>query len=259
MPGTFDVERFEALRTAAGIALGRPLVVTRETGSTNDDALMAVRSGAPHGTTFVTDSQTRGRGRRGHTWTSPPGENLTFSILLRPNLDAERTSVLSLVVGLAAREALSRRVPAQVRVKWPNDVVVGNRKLAGILVESRLSGSTVDAVVVGVGINVHMRLLPPDIAAIATSLALLGDPAPNREAVLAEFLSSFEARFRAFVEGGLVSLVGELREHDALAGERLRVGELTGTGAGIGEEGALLLRDDAGTIHAVTSGTVERA
>ena len=143
-------------------------------------------------------------------------------------------------------------------IKWPNDVLVDRKKLAGILVESRLSGAKVDAVVIGVGINVGMRDLPPEIAPIATSLALLGALAPSREAMLAAFLAEFESRLAAFTKSGLGPLLGELRDHDALAGERLKVGDVVGVGAGIAEDGGLVLRTDSGTLARVSSGTVER-
>jgi biotin-(acetyl-CoA carboxylase) ligase len=103
-----------------------------------------------------------------------------------------------------------------------------------------------------------MRVLPPEIDAIATSLALLGDVAPSREAVLAELMASLSARLDLFAAGGFAAVVDELRQHDALLDERIRVNDVTGVGAGIGDDGALLLRDDGGKVHALTSGTVER-
>lgn len=255
---TFGVAAFQARRAALGFRLGEPLIAVAETGSTNDDAFAAARTGATHGSVFVADAQRSGRGRRGSSWTSPPGQNLTFSVLLRPTLPAERISAMALVAGLAARAAAATRVPAAVSIKWPNDVLVGDRKLAGVLVESRLSGAEVEAVVVGIGMNVSMTELPAEIAAIATSLALLGDPAPSRETLLGDVLAGFEKRFDAFVRGGLSSLLPELRQHDALLGEMLRVGDVRGEGAGIGADGGLLIRDARGVVHEVTSGTVER-
>jgi BirA family biotin operon repressor/biotin-[acetyl-CoA-carboxylase] ligase len=257
-PGTFDAATFQARRTSLGFRLGEPLVTAAETGSTNDDAFAAARAGAPHGAVFVADSQRSGRGRRGSAWTSPAGENLTFSVLLRPALPAERISAIALVAGLAVRAAAGARISDAVAIKWPNDVLAGEKKLAGILVESRVSGAEVEAVVVGVGMNVSMTSLPEEIAAVATSLALLGDPAPSREALLAEVLAGFERRFDAFARGGLSSLLSELRQHDALLGKMLAVGGVRGEGAGIGMDGALLIRDAAGVVHEVTSGTVER-
>jgi len=257
-PGTFDVATFQSRRASLGFRLGESLVTAAETGSTNDDAFAAARAGATHGAVFVAAAQWSGRGRRGSAWTSPAGENLTFSVLLRPALPAERISAIALVAGMAARAAAAARVSDAVAIKWPNDVLVGEKKLAGILVESRVSGAEVEAVVVGVGMNVSMTTLPEEIAAVATSLALLGDPAPNREALLADILAGFERRFEAFARGGLASLLSELRQHDALLGKMLAVGDVRGEGAGIGVDGALLIRDARGIVHEVTSGTVER-
>lgn len=254
----FDAARFTALREARGLSLGAPLRALEETGSTNDDAFAAARDGAPHGALFVAESQTEGRGRRGHTWTSPPSSNLTFSLLLRPRIPAERVALLALVAGLAVRAVVASRVQAPALVKWPNDVVVERRKVCGILVESRLSGAVVDAVVVGIGLNVHMEELPPELERIATSLALLGARGQSREALLVEILAELEARLGRFVSSGLASLVGELRAHDALVGEPIAVSGVRGTGAGIDEDGCLLIRDAAGAVHAVNSGTVER-
>jgi BirA family biotin operon repressor/biotin-[acetyl-CoA-carboxylase] ligase len=255
----FDTAAFRHLRTARNVELGEPLVAVAETTSTNDLALDAADAGARHGALFIAEEQTKGRGRHGHTWTSPPGENLTFSILLRPGIDIERASALALVVGLAVRAAAARRLPnAKVAIKWPNDVVVGTQKLAGILVESRLRGSELAALVAGVGINVGMRSLPEEIRNIATSLALLGDPSPDREGVLVDVLAELEPRLDEFREGGLGPLLPELREHDALSGVRVAAGAVHGTGAGIDPDGALLVRDRDGQIHRVTAGSVER-
>jgi len=255
----FDVERFRNLRATRSLGLGEPLSYLPETTSTNDLALDAADAGVPHGATFVADAQTKGRGRHGHTWTSPPGENLTFSVLLRPTMDVERASGLALVVGLATRAATARRVPgARVQIKWPNDVVVGARKLAGILVESRLRGSRLDAIVVGVGVNVRMRAIPEEIHRVATSLALLSDPSPSREELLVDILAELEPRFSTFSAEGLDPLLVELREYDALFGTRVTAGSVHGTAAGIDRDGALLIRDPTGRTTRVTAGSVER-
>jgi len=255
----FDVERFQSLQAARHVVLGEPLHFFLETTSTNDVALEAADAGAPHGSTFVAEVQTKGRGRHGHTWTSPAGENLTFSVLLRPRLEVERAGGIALVVGLAVREAVARRVlAARVGIKWPNDVVVGSQKLAGVLVESRLRGSRLDALVVGVGINVHMRDMPEEIRPIATSLALLSDPSPCREELLIDVLSELEPRFDVFSAEGLVRALPELRMHDALFGTRVTAGEVRGTADGIDVDGALLVRDESGATTRVTAGSVER-
>ncbi|MBM4362120.1 MAG: biotin--[acetyl-CoA-carboxylase] ligase [Deltaproteobacteria bacterium] len=253
----FDTGRFSRLRAARGLSLGEPIAAVGSTDSTNDDALEAARAGAPHGALFVADEQRAGRGRRGHRWTSPPGVNLTASLLLRPTLPPERLGALPLVVGLAVRALSARHVSSPLVVKWPNDVLAGSRKLAGVLVEARLDGAHIDALVVGVGLNLGMRDLPPEIAEIATSLALLGAAPLGREEALVELLAELEPRLAAFERGGLEPLLDELRAHDGLLGARVIVGDVSGVAAGIDADGALLLEQPGGEIARVTSGTVQ--
>lgn len=254
----FDTELFSQERRKRGLLLGERLTAVARTGSTNDDASKAAELGAEEGSVFVADEQTRGRGRRGHAWVSPPGQNLIFSVLLRPSISVERASALSLVAGLAVRAAAARRVHQSVAIKWPNDVLVGNKKLAGTLVESRMRGADIEAVVIGIGVNVHMVDPPEEIASVATSLALLGDPAPSRETFLAEVLAELESRLKIFGADGLGGLLDELRRHDALLDARVQVGDVHGTAVGIDEQGNLLIRADDGKLHHVSSGTVER-
>jgi BirA family biotin operon repressor/biotin-[acetyl-CoA-carboxylase] ligase len=137
--------------------------------STNDVAKDAARQGAPEGIVVLADVQTSGRGRHGRTWVSPPG-NLFLSILLRPR-DAGILSMLPLAAGVAVAEALEAE-GASVRLKWPNDVLVGEKKLAGILAEASTDSGRIDSVVIGIGANVNLRAddRPPEIAAISTSL-----------------------------------------------------------------------------------------
>jgi BirA family biotin operon repressor/biotin-[acetyl-CoA-carboxylase] ligase len=149
-------------------------------------------------------------------------------------------------------------VESPIHIKWPNDVIVGTKKLAGVLVESRLRGTEIEAVVIGVGINVHMIDVPAEIASVATSLALLGDPSPTRELLLVDILAELEARLDSFGDQGLVSLTEELRLHDGLMDVPVRIGDVVGTAAGIAEDGALLVRDKLGRVQQVSAGTVER-
>ena len=260
MTPAFDAERFRAL--GRSLTLGRECVVTRVTGSTNDDALNAARAGAPHGALFVADEQQHGRGRRGNTWHAPPGEALLFSVLLRPELPPERASSLALVAGLAVRAAVAQALAAgnvsrTAQVKWPNDVVVDKLKVAGILVESQMRGEKLGAAVVGIGLNTGRLELPPDVQPRATSLGALGASTP-REELLHNVLAELELRL-ARLEGHrspLSTLVTELSEHDALRGERVTVGDVEGTASGIDTVGNLKVVDATGRTHTVTSGHV---
>lgn len=260
MKPAFDGERFRAL--ARGLTLGHPLVATLETGSTNDDALRAARAGAPHGALFVTEHQRAGRGRRGNTWLAAPGEGLLFSCVLRPKVAAESAPALALLAGLAVREAAAAELaaagaPVEVLVKWPNDVVVGRRKLAGILVESQIRGSEVGAVVVGVGLNTGRLEHLPELATTATSLGELGATV-TREALLAAILRGTEARLALLEspEMPMKSLVAELVTWDALKGHEVTVGALRGVASGIDAMGKLAIADANGVTHRIASGHV---
>ncbi len=254
---SFDADRFRARARETKLKLGRPLMYTPSTGSTNDNALLAARSGAPHGSLFVADEQTAGRGRRGNTWLATPGESLLFSVLLRPELELAQVSALTLAVGLALRDAVAPLLGVPAQLKWPNDLYVNKKKLAGILVESQMQGERLQAVVVGIGLNVATRDFPAEIAARATSLALLGVTALEREPVLHAVLEALAERLAAYQESGVAGILDELNAADALRGERVRVDGQSGVGRGFDAQGRLLLEDDAGTVHAILSGTVE--
>jgi BirA family transcriptional regulator, biotin operon repressor / biotin---[acetyl-CoA-carboxylase] ligase len=252
----FQTERFRALARERRLGLGAPLVVSESTGSTNDDAMSAARGGAVHGATFVAEAQTAGRGRRGSAWLSPPGENLTFSLLLRLQAPPERAAAFPLAVGLAVREVAAERVPVRVEIKWPNDVLAAGRKLAGVLVESQVSGGRLEALVVGIGLNVGSRQLPEEIREIASSLALLGAARIEREELLVDLLVALERRARDFSRGGLGSMLEDLRMHDALRGRTIEVDGARCIARGITDDGALLVEDSSGAVRGVVSGTV---
>jgi BirA family transcriptional regulator, biotin operon repressor / biotin---[acetyl-CoA-carboxylase] ligase len=255
-----DLTRTPELVAASGSALGAPLVLLAETSSTNDLATRAAREGAPHGATWVAERQTAGRGRRGHTWISPAGEGLLFSVLLRIPCAPARIPPIALVAGLAVRDAVAAASGAPVAIKWPNDVRVGSRKVAGILVEAVTIGSRVEAIVIGIGVNVHTRSFPDEIEAIATSVALVATtsaPPPDRSAILASILASLDRDVHVVVGRGLGLLHSRLEENDALRGHRVRsdTGE-EGLAAGIDDDGRLMVRRDDGVLTRWIAGEV---
>lgn len=257
----FDPAAFASAREELGPTWGRPLRLFEETTSTNDRALEASATDMKTGGVFVAEAQTGGRGRRGNVWLSAPGENLTFSLLLRLPVPPERTSTLALVVGLALRSTIGSvldeaRIPLPATVKWPNDVLVGERKVAGILVETRVrDGET--AAVVGVGMNVHQRTFPPE-AGRPTSLELVGVPAASlsRERLLARFLRDLEQRMAPWLTRGFASVHSEFRGHDALLGRSVLVDERPGIARGVSETGELFLELEEGSLLAIASGHV---
>jgi BirA family biotin operon repressor/biotin-[acetyl-CoA-carboxylase] ligase len=258
-----DLVRARALIAERGIALGAPLHLLAETTSTNDEAKRGAKSGEPSGATWVAESQTSGRGRQGRTWISPRGENLLFSVLLRLVCPPARLPPLALVAGLAARDAIARAAPGRdVRLKWPNDVVVDKKKVAGVLVEATLQGNRVDAVIVGIGINVHTREFPEDLAARATSIALLSNGAadpPHRGELLADVLAGLDHDIELAAARGLGLVHARLTSADALRGERVTSDAGAGTAEGIDLEGRLLVRSDQGILARWGAGEVHLA
>jgi BirA family biotin operon repressor/biotin-[acetyl-CoA-carboxylase] ligase len=174
--------------------VGRRIVYLASTSSTQDDARTQAQSGAVNGTVVLAEEQTGGRGRFGRTWVSPPGENVYLTLILRPSIDELRS--LGIVASLAVAEAVEDVTSLSPAIKWPNDVLIGGRKLAGILVDSELAGWEPLWALVGMGINVNMDVARArEIADIATSLRREVGQSVSREHVVAALLNRFEARY----------------------------------------------------------------
>ena len=245
-----------------GASYGSVLTFVETTTSTNDDAKSGARSGAPHGAVWLAESQTAGRGRHGRTWSSAPGEGLLFSVLLRLRCPPARIPPLSLVCGLVVRDAVARALGAardgEVSVKWPNDVLIEGKKVAGALVESALAGNTAEYVVVGIGINVGAQHMPDELAANATSIVLSRGDCSDRFEILADVLEGLQRDAELVAGTGLGAVHARLTQHDALVGREVETADdsLRGTACGIDMEGRLLVRDEAGTLTRVSSGEV---
>lgn len=254
----FDRGRFESRLLT--LRLGRSLLVRERTASTNDEAWEALAAGAGEGFTVVADDQTHGRGRAGRSWHTVPGKGLALSVLLRGG-DRE-LGVTPLLAGLAVVRALETLgVPADL--KWPNDVLLGGRKLAGLLVESRApSESDGRSVVIGAGLNVaHAEEdFPPALRVAATSLAREGWNLA-REDVAAAFLNALEPLWDEFRREGPAPVVAACRRRGSFWGRAVRVlgpsGPLDGVARGLDEEGRLLLALEDGATVAIVAGDVE--
>jgi BirA family biotin operon repressor/biotin-[acetyl-CoA-carboxylase] ligase len=222
--------------------IGTPHVHLRLTDSTNERAKELALGGAPHGTLVTADEQSAGRGRQGRVWTAPPRSALLMSLVTRR---------LAATLPLAAAVAICDALPARCEIKWPNDIWLERRKLAGILVEGRPQDGWA---VVGIGLNVTNESFPPELAEIATSLRLAGVEL-DTEAVLAALLVSLDE----WLEAPAGAVLGAWSERDALRGERVRWGDGEGTALGIDASGALVVDTgagrvalDAGEVHLLT-------
>lgn len=240
--------------------LGRPREHWAELGSTNDRALAWARAGAPHGALVTADAQTAGRGRLGRAWASDSGDDLYVSAILRPGA-GQPISALGLAVGVGLREGLARWLPA-AQLKWPNDVLAGGRKLAGILCEARWVGSSPE-VVIGFGVNVGRAVFPPEIADRATSLRQELGANVDRGEVLRAVLVAVEAALEAFFRGGFPAIRGRYEPHCALSGQAVLVDMSHGAGPkvqaralGLADDGALLVAVEGGAPRRVESGDV---
>ena len=171
---------------------GDPMRRLAETESTNDVARDWALAGAPEGTVVVADKQTRGRGRRARLWDSPAGVGLYASFVLRPDWPAAQAAQLAILGGLAAFHALELAGVKNLRIKWPNDILAGGRKICGVLVEPRLGAERIEFAVVGIGINVGQARddFPPELRPFATSCRIEG-AAISVDALLANLLESW--------------------------------------------------------------------
>jgi BirA family biotin operon repressor/biotin-[acetyl-CoA-carboxylase] ligase len=227
---------------------GRPYLWSEASASTQD---LLRDPGLPEGAVAVTEHQTAGRGREGRRWEDVPGRSLLLSLLLRPPAGSP-VQQLSLVAGLAVAEAIeeSRDLAA---LKWPNDVLLGGRKVAGVLLES--SGGAVSC---GIGVNVGQAEdeLPPETRLPPGSLLTTTGHVPDRAALLADVLETFEHRYDAWRRSGLAPLLDELEARNALRGVRVRVGGESGIAGRVAPDGRLTLERDDGTTVLVGSGEV---
>ena len=239
------------------------LDVVADTGSTNADLLEAARAGAVDRTVLVAEHQGAGRGRHARTWSSPPRAGLAFSVLLRPTgVPVSRLGWLPLLTGVAVVDVLRRVAGVDAVLKWPNDVLVGGRKVAGILAEVAAT-SPEPAVVVGIGLNVSLRIeeLPmPE----ATSLTLAGAGRTDRDPLLRALLRELAERERAWRAAAgdpAESLAQDYRARCSTLGRDVRVvlphgPELLGRAARVDDDGRLVVRDGAGTEHVLSAGDV---
>jgi BirA family biotin operon repressor/biotin-[acetyl-CoA-carboxylase] ligase len=229
-------------------------------GSTNDEAERLAAAGAEEGTTVVADTQTAGRGRLGRSWFSAPGSGLYLSIVFRPpaprGAAASPASLLTLTLGLAVAEALRAATGADVVIKWPNDLLLGGRKLGGILAEAFDLGSVGFHVVAGIGINLAGTTFPPEIAERVGSIESMLGCRIDRGLVLADVLASIAVRYRDLVEGRFGVILSRWQalapSSRGTAVEWLRGDAVQrGVTAGIAADGALLVRTAGGLVRVV--------
>ena len=246
----------------AGTVFAGKLHYSPVTDSTNSDAIDAARQGAPHGSVYMADEQLAGRGRGDHAWDSAAGDGIYVSVLLRPQIPAVRLPLLPLATGLAAAEAIRCAAGLSVDLRWPNDLLIGPKKVGGILVESKTSGGSVDFVVAGVGINVHQRTFTPDLATPATSLELEAGRRVSRQDLLVFLLESLEREALGLADPATGETIPARVEEAStwIRGRRVEVHgpqACTGVTAGLDTHGFLRVQTEDGLIIVQTGGIRE--
>jgi len=251
-----------------GTLFAGKLYFTPTTGSTNSDAMSAARRGAPHGSAYLADEQTAGRGRGDHGWHSAAGEGLYVSVLLRPSHPSLRLPLLPLVAGLAAADAVCAVSGLTVDLRWPNDLLInsriaGPRKTGGILVEAGNDAEGQPHAVVGIGINVHQSEFPPDLATPATSLDLEAGRRISRQTLLVALLKSLERETAALAGPAAANAVLQRMEQAStwIRGRGVQVHgpqASAGVTAGLDENGFLRVETADGLITVHTGGLREK-
>ena len=226
---------------------------------TVEDAMAAARRGAPHGSVFFADEQTAGRGRGDHGWHSAVGQGLYVSVVLRLGVPAARMPLLPLAAGLAAAEAVREASGIGVDLRWPNDLLIGQRKTGGILAEAQIDSGALTFAVVGIGINVHQREFDPGLVTPGTSLDLETGRYNDRQQVLAELLRALEREaFGMSDPGAIRALPVRLAAASTwVLGRRVEVHgpqACAGVTEGLDENGFLRVRTAEGLVTVQTGG-----
>lgn len=227
-----------------------------EVDSTNDVALALAGRRAAHGTAILADAQRAGRGRQGRGWFSPPGAGLYLSVVVRPGGEPAALSVVTLAAGVAVARGLSIATGLQLELKWPNDVVIGRpwRKIAGILAESASAGPRIDALVVGIGVNLRRSAFPPEIADRASAIEMETDRPVDAAACVVEILAAVNAVMADVLRGDAAAIIDAWRSYGRAGfGGRVRWNDEHGARDGIARD-----IDDAGALIVESRGARER-
>ncbi len=228
--------------------------------STMDRAMELVLDGAADGTLVIAEGQTKGRGRMCRSWVSPKYKGIYFSLIIRPEILPQQAPVLTLISAVSICEAIKQQLGVEAQIKWPNDILLNNKKIAGILTELSAEMDLVYAVIVGVGINVnnHKKTLPYP----GSSLKEITGYEVSRLSLLQNILSCLEQRYLEFQKQGIEGILDEWRHLSTTLGRRVRLATdserigLIGKAVDIDRDGSLLIRQDSGLIERVVSGDI---
>ncbi len=242
--------------------IGSEILFFPVTGSTNTAAAELAAKGQREGTVIIADSQTGGRGRRGRSWVSPAGKNLYLSIILRPCMPPRDASILTLMSAVACASALQKISSVAVSIKWPNDLMVADKKLGGILTEMKTDTDHIDYAVIGIGININLDSsdMPDDIRHTATSVRLQAGQPQTRTQYAVEIIKSLDYWYAILLKSGKGPVIDSWRRLSSTIGHTVTAtsGEVqvTGLAEDIDAEGALLLKLEDNSLVKINAGDV---
>jgi BirA family biotin operon repressor/biotin-[acetyl-CoA-carboxylase] ligase len=242
--------------------IGRDIRVFQETASTNDVVEKLARDGVKEGVVVFAESQSRGRGRLGRRWVSPPGVGLWFSVLLRPGVTPREATRLTVVSAIALRRAVAMQTTLKPQIKWPNDLLVNGRKAAGILTELSAELDQVKHMILGIGVDVNLEAdaFPPELRKTATSLKAELGQAVSRSELAVSILRELDQDYARLKAGGFAALADEWEAHCATVGREvsIRSGErrIRGRAEALDDDGALLVRTEHGRLERIAGGDV---
>ena len=242
--------------------IGRDIQVFEQTGSTNDVIEKLARDGVKEGVVVFAESQTKGRGRLGRTWVSPAHKGLWFSILLRPNLRPQEATQLTIMGATALRRAIVAETGLQPEIKWPNDILIGGKKVAGILTELNAETDRVKYAILGIGVDVNVDAaeLPPEIRRLATSLKIEAGEMIDRPELATAMLRELDADYARIGAGKFAAIADEWEENCTTLGRnvtvQIGVQKFRGCVESLRDDGALLLRTEHGRLEPITGGDI---
>jgi len=257
-PDILSVNELESIRKTTWI--GKKIHYFESIDSTNNSAKKMAEEGAEHGTLLVADEQTSGRGRRGHAWASPKGSSIYMSLILKPEIEPNNASMLTLVMALAVVKGIKDSTGLETQIKWPNDIVIDGKKVCGILTEMSTQIECINYIVIGAGINVQNETFPKEVEDIASSLYLKSGKKQNRASLIESIWEAFEIYYEAYLKTqDMHELVNEYNRNLANMHKQVKVLDpidtYEGKAMGITEKGELII-DTWESRKLVSSGEV---
>jgi BirA family biotin operon repressor/biotin-[acetyl-CoA-carboxylase] ligase len=254
-----DVQKIEA--EVGECRIGSKIILVNEVDSTNELAKSYVENDPPEGIVFLAESQTKGKGRSGRSWHSPPGAGIYLSVLLKPDIEVIQLSPLTLMTGVSVAKAVNLFQPFSVDLKWPNDILLNGKKVGGILCEL-VPFNEKFWVVLGIGVNVNhvVDQFPSDISEIATSLCIQNEKKFDRTLLIISILKCLGQDYHSFLTNGIKTIVNDWAELTTMFGKSIKLTQggqsIEGVALGLDDQGSIILLLQNGEVKTFNSGEV---